>query len=104
MPGFDGTGPQGRGPMSGKASGFCLMKIPDTPGEAKTGFVGLVGKPITISNDSRQMDIALLQDRLRGVQAALQELKWRLANLAAGGGNDSAGVSGSSDQADSSHS
>ena len=84
MPGFDGTGPRGRGPMSGKASGFCLMKIPDTPGEAKTGFAGLTGKPVAISNDSRQMDIALLQDRLRKVQTALHRMKLRLADLKTG--------------------
>jgi hypothetical protein len=85
MPGFDGTGPRGRGPMTGNAGGYCLLKISDIAGEPRTGFAGLAGKPVTISNDSRQTDIALLQDRLRGIQSALQELKWRLANLAAGG-------------------
>lgn len=103
MPGFDGTGPQGRGPMTGNGGGYCLMKMPDAPGEPETGFAGLAGRSVMICNNSRQMNIVLLQDRLQGVQAALQELKWRLANLEAGDDNDSAGVSGSSDQADSSH-
>ena len=26
MPGFDGTGPQGKGPMTGRGMGFCVLK------------------------------------------------------------------------------
>ena len=44
MPGFEGTGPQGRGPMTGKAGGYCLMKMPDASGEPTTGFAGLAGR------------------------------------------------------------
>ena len=41
MPGFDGTGPQGRGPMTGKGMGFCVLKEPkDKPGQVE-GFVGI---------------------------------------------------------------
>jgi hypothetical protein len=83
MPGFDGSGPRGLGPMSGRAGGYCLLNIPDAPGESKTGFAGLAGKAVTIGNDSRQTDITLLQDRLRGVRAALHEMKLRLADLEA---------------------
>ena len=46
MPGFDGTGPQGKGPMTGKGMGFCIMKkSKDQPGEVK-GFVGIQGLPV----------------------------------------------------------
>ena len=86
MPGFDGTGPRGRGPMTGRAGGYCLLSIPDAPGEPKTGFAGSAGNAVTIGNDSRQTDITLLQDRVRGVDAALHEMKLRLANLEAGHG------------------
>jgi len=27
MPGFDGTGPRGRGPMTGGARGFCAVPL-----------------------------------------------------------------------------
>ena len=27
MPGFDGTGPLGRGPMSGQDRGFCILEV-----------------------------------------------------------------------------
>ena len=85
MPGFDGTGPQGRGPMSGNAGGYCLINMPDEPNEPRTGFAGLAGRPVTIGNDPRNMDKALLQDRLRTVQAMLHRMKSRLAEMKAGG-------------------
>lgn len=31
MPGFDGTGPRGMGPMTGRGLGFCAMQIPNPP-------------------------------------------------------------------------
>lgn len=85
MPRFDGTGPRGRGPMTGKAEGYCLLKIPDAPGESKTGFAGLAGNAVTIGNDSCKVDIAGMQTRLREVQTALQAMKLRLAAMEAGG-------------------
>jgi hypothetical protein len=36
MPGFDGTGPEGKGPMTGRAMGNCVLpadKVPDTVGQ-----------------------------------------------------------------------
>jgi hypothetical protein len=87
MPRFDGTGPKGRGPMSGSGRGFCLMRMPETPGEAATGFAGLAGRPVTVGDDPGKMDIASLHERLRDIQAALDDLKGRLANLEAAGGD-----------------
>lgn len=86
MPGFDGNGPRGGGPMTGRAEGYCMLKIPDVPDEPWTGFAGLAGEPVTTGNNSRLMAIVSLQNRMRGIQTALQELKWRLANLTAGSG------------------
>lgn len=48
MPGYDGTGPKGQGPMTGRGSGYCLLKIPRSPDEPKTGFIGLSGKLISL--------------------------------------------------------
>jgi hypothetical protein len=28
MPGIDGTGPRGKGPMSGRGEGYCVMTLP----------------------------------------------------------------------------
>lgn len=27
MPGFDGTGPRGQGPMTGRGMGYCIVKL-----------------------------------------------------------------------------
>ncbi|MFO7667622.1 MAG: DUF5320 domain-containing protein [Desulfobacterales bacterium] len=48
MPGHDGTGPKGEGPMTGRGSGYCLLKIPHSPDEPKIGFAGLSGKPVAL--------------------------------------------------------
>lgn len=45
MPGYDGTGPRGKGPMTGKGDGYCTMEISDEPRGAGNGFVGLSGAP-----------------------------------------------------------
>jgi hypothetical protein len=46
MPGFDGTGPFGQGPMTGRGQGFCVLTTSDEhPGQVK-GLVGLQSTPI----------------------------------------------------------
>ena len=41
MPGFDGTGPLGQGPMTGRGQGFCILTTSEeNPGQVK-GFAGL---------------------------------------------------------------
>jgi hypothetical protein len=48
---FDGTGPQGKGPMTGKGMGFCVLKEPiDNSGQIQ-GFVGLQGMPVNSYSD-----------------------------------------------------
>ena len=86
MPGFDGTGPRGKGPMTGKAQGYCLLNIPDDAGEAETGFAGLAGKPIAMKSNHQFTDSFSLHRRLRELEAALDEMKFRLAELETGGG------------------
>lgn len=47
MPGFDGTGPRGQGPMTGQGMGFCVLKeSKDKPGQIN-GFAGLQGMPVS---------------------------------------------------------
>ncbi|MEA3340841.1 MAG: DUF5320 domain-containing protein, partial [Chloroflexota bacterium] len=42
MPGFDGTGPRGQGPMTGRGEGYCAVKLPQS-GQAVDGYAGLQG-------------------------------------------------------------
>ena len=47
MPGFDGTGPLGQGPMTGRGQGFCVLtNSKANPGQVK-GIAGLQGVPIS---------------------------------------------------------
>jgi hypothetical protein len=45
---FDGTGPFGTGPMTGKGDGHCVLKMPQNLNEPQTGFAGLAGKPVVL--------------------------------------------------------
>ena len=47
MPAFDGTGPRGLGPMTGRGEGYCAMVLPSSgTGRASYGYAGLVGTPM----------------------------------------------------------
>jgi len=46
MPAFDGTGPQGQGPMTGRGEGDCATRLPNPRlGQAPYGYAGRVGRP-----------------------------------------------------------
>ncbi|MFP4106161.1 MAG: DUF5320 domain-containing protein [Phycisphaerae bacterium] len=45
MPRFDGTGPQGLGPLTGRGRGFCVMKLPNQDHPTATGIAGAGGEP-----------------------------------------------------------
>ena len=47
MPGFDGTGPTGKGPMTGNRSGSCMLTITDDRDEPIRGFAGEAGRPVS---------------------------------------------------------
>jgi len=58
MPGFDGTGPGGLGPMTGRGEGYCAIVLP-SPRTAKApfdyaqdrpyGYAGLAGVPVRLA-------------------------------------------------------
>jgi len=47
MPRFDGTGPQGLGPMTGRGEGYCALVIPES-GQAPYGYAGLQGASVRL--------------------------------------------------------
>jgi len=70
MPGYDGTGPCGHGPMTGRGKGYCLLKIPRTSNEPLTGFVGRSGQPVRICPHEMGKDLKSLHaDLLKFTQA-----------------------------------
>jgi hypothetical protein len=52
MPGFDGTGPLGQGPMTGRCQGFCVLKESQRNPDQTVGFAGIDGKPIKAEDKS----------------------------------------------------
>ena len=52
MPGFDGTGPSGRGPMSGQGRGFCVLRSSEKSPQQLQGFAGLRGVPVRQTSDN----------------------------------------------------
>jgi len=51
MPGFDGTGPLGQGPMTGRGLGFCVLTTSKENPNQIQGFTGIDGKPIGKMNE-----------------------------------------------------
>jgi hypothetical protein len=45
MPRFDGTGPRGSGPMTGRGEGYCILELPK-PDRPAQGYAGLTGTPV----------------------------------------------------------
>jgi len=52
MPGFDGTGPLGQGPMTGRGQGFCVLTTSKESIGQTEGFVGINGRPFGKMNES----------------------------------------------------
>jgi len=55
MPGYDGTGPAGAGPMTGQGLGYCVLK--DSEGENGSGvrgYAGLSGRPVGRALENHQ--------------------------------------------------
>lgn len=47
VPGFDGTGPRGEGPLTGRGEGYCAIRLPDPVSRQPVfGFAGLAGVPV----------------------------------------------------------
>jgi len=50
MPRFDGTGPQGEGPLTGRGDGYCAVRLPDEPGQPAYGYAGQQGRPVQMGS------------------------------------------------------
>lgn len=47
MPAFDGTGPRGQGPMTGRSEGYCAIRLPNPDsGQVPYGYAGRAGVPV----------------------------------------------------------
>jgi len=81
MPGFDGTGPRGMGPMTGGGRGFCAAP----QGSAGTGYRGrgfarayggaYPAMPAQSELDLLRNEFTLLQRELEGLEARIRSME-----------------------------
>jgi len=81
MPGYDGTGPRGRGPMTGRGRGYCLLKLSGGPDEPLSGFSGRSGDPVRLWPDGIGMDLASLSLQVQCLEAELRDIRRRIVAL-----------------------
>jgi hypothetical protein len=81
MPGYDGTGPRGLGPMTGQGSGYCLLKLPSSRGEPLSGFAGRSGVSVRLRADGIGMDLVSLRFWVQRLEAELHDIRRRIVAL-----------------------
>jgi len=91
MPGFDGTGPRGMGPMTGGGRGVCVLKMPAGPAEPVTAIAGRAAVPVSMQLPP-QAELAFLRGQARQVEAVLRSIRQRIEQLQAIRTRDPLGV------------
>jgi len=98
MPGFDGTGPRGFGPMTGRGRGFCIVPLsPTPPTNMGTGCYSLYGVPQDIPYTAvgsttpgdmpfahpmtREQERDFLKNRARAMRDQLERIEARIQEL-----------------------
>ncbi len=57
MPCRDGTGPRGRGPMTGCGGGNCVLRESKNKPGCFEGILGIQGRPVTLNIDPRRFPL-----------------------------------------------
>lgn len=60
MPGYDGTGPCGKGPMTGRGMGFCIVQTSQNGLPDLKGFAGIQGTIISENPPQANLPVARL--------------------------------------------
>ena len=93
MPGFDGTGPRGMGPMTGWGRGFCAVPLNDAGNRPYRGrgFYGRGGgrgfgrywarQDFPIRRISREDETAMLKDQADFLKQQLEDIEARLKEI-----------------------
>ena len=84
MPGGNGTGPLGLGPMTGRGMGYCVLKLPEGGGTAR-GFAGVAGRPVGVGALG-EWEIGLLKGMVDSLERQLQGIYARIGDLERRGG------------------
>ena len=82
MPGFDGTGPRGQGPMTGGGRGFCVLKVPPTPAEPISGVAGSTGWSVFGATEAKA-ELTRLRLQAQNIEMGLRALHSQIERLEA---------------------
>jgi hypothetical protein len=85
MPGFDGTGPRGMGPMTGGGRGFCAVPLPAAwPTYMGTGAYRSYGLPWATPFAppmTREQELDFLKTQAQGMRGQLEQIEARIEQL-----------------------
>jgi len=90
MPGFDGTGPLGMGPMTGGGRGVCAIPQPAYPGRAAYPPYGIpyygagLAAPGTVPfapQLSKEQELGFLKDQTEMMKRQLEQIEVRIKEL-----------------------
>ena len=91
MPGFDGTGPIGMGPMTGRGRGFCVVPLrPAWPAYAGKGFampyaaprgIPYYGAPAFAPGMGREEELDYLRGLAQSMREELKEIEERIQKI-----------------------
>ena len=85
MPGFDGTGPRGMGPMTGGGRGFCAVPLPEAlPTYMGTGAYRSYGAPgVTpfATPITREQELDFLKNQAQAMRGQLERIEARIQQL-----------------------
>ena len=71
MPGFDGTGPMGTGPMTGRGMGYCAVPLPRSR----------YSHPAAYSYGRRENELAYLRDEAQLIREQIKQIESMLKAL-----------------------
>lgn len=78
MPGYDGTGPLGYGPMTGRGRGYCVIELPENGELPNTASKVLSEMREPVFPDLSLYETAQLGIRVRQMQFALTNLNHKI--------------------------
>ena len=81
MPGFDGTGPRGMGPMTGGGRGFCAIPLPP----AWPAYMGRAAYPpysVPFAPQmTREQELDFLKNQAQATRGQLEQIEARIKEL-----------------------
>ena len=81
MPGFDGTGPRGMGPMTGGGRGFCAVPLPGTPAYGVPYYGQRPAVMPFAPQISKEQELGFLKAQSQAMREQLEQIEGRIKGL-----------------------